>query len=138
MNLLQAIEQRRKHSGRFLLSDAKLWSDELLEHFRGHPDVSQISAGGSFRRGRETIGDLDILIATKQPERIIEHFLSHDAIDRVLARGETKASVLLKMGSKPICEWLQISSFRLPFVISREAKNITWHCADALCKMAGP
>ena len=64
-NLLQAIEQRRKHSGRFLLSDAKIWSDELLDHFQGHPDVSQISAGGSFRRGRETIGDLDILIATK-------------------------------------------------------------------------
>ena len=75
-NLLQAIEQRRKHSGRFLLSDAKIWSDELLEHFREHPEVSQISSGGSFRRGRETIGDLDILIATKQPEQIIEHFLS--------------------------------------------------------------
>jgi DNA polymerase (family 10) len=80
------------------LSDAKIWSDELLEHFRGHPDVSQISAGGSFRRGRETIGDLDLLIATKQPVQIIEHFLAHDPIDRILARGDTKASVLLKSG----------------------------------------
>jgi DNA polymerase (family X) len=97
-NLLRAIEQRRKRSGRFLLSDAKIWSDELLEHFQGHPDVSQISAGGSFRRGRETIGDLDLLIATQQPLRIIEHFLAHKAIDRVLARGDTKASVLLKSG----------------------------------------
>jgi DNA polymerase (family X) len=97
-NLLRAIEQRRKRSGRFLLSDAKIWSDELLEHFQGHPGVSQISAGGSFRRGRETIGDLDLLIATQQPAQIIEHFLTHDAIDRVLARGDTKASVLLKSG----------------------------------------
>src|ERR1700724_1363673 len=97
-NLLQAIERRRKHSGRFLLSDAKIWSDELLEHFREHPDVSQISTGGSFRRGRETIGDLDLLIATKQPQQIIEHFLAHEAVDRVLARGDTKASVLLKSG----------------------------------------
>jgi DNA polymerase (family 10) len=97
-NLLQAIERRRKHSGRFLLSDAKIWSDELLEHFREHPDVSQISTGGSFRRGRETIGDLDLLIATKQPQQIIEHFLAHNAVDRVLARGDTKASVLLKSG----------------------------------------
>src|ERR1700676_2056565 len=98
VNLLQAIERRRKHSGRILLSDAKLWSDELLEHFQGHPDVSQISTGGSFRRGRETIGDLDFLIATKQPQRVIEHFLSHRAIDRILARGDTKASVLLNYG----------------------------------------
>jgi len=97
-NLLQAIEQRRKRSGRFLLSDAKIWSDELLEHFRGHPDVSQISPGGSFRRRRETIGDLDLLIATRQPARIIEHFLTHVAIDRVVAKGDTKASVLLKSG----------------------------------------
>lgn len=97
-NLLQSIEQRRKHSGRILLSDAKIWSDELLDHLQGHPDVSQISAGGSFRRGRETIGDLDFLIATRHPQQVIEYFLAHHAIDRVLARGETKASVLLNYG----------------------------------------
>jgi DNA polymerase (family X) len=97
-NLLQSIEQRRKHSGRILLSDAKIWSDELLDHLQGHPDVSQISTGGSFRRGRETIGDLDFLIATRHPQQVIEYFLAHRAIDRVLARGETKASVLLNYG----------------------------------------
>jgi DNA polymerase (family X) len=97
-NLLRAIEQRRKRSGRFLLSDAKIWTDELLAHFKDHPAVSQIAAGGSFRRGRETIGDLDLLIATKEPERITDHFLAHKEIDRVLARGETKSSVLLKSG----------------------------------------
>ena len=99
-NLLQAIEQRRKHSGRFLLSDAKIWSDELLEHFREHPEVSQISSGGSFRRGRETIGDLDILIATKQPEQIIEHFLRFDSIDRVLATPR-QVSLLRENGRSP-------------------------------------
>jgi DNA polymerase (family X) len=97
-NLLQSIEQRRKHSGRILLSDAKIWSDELVDHLQGHPDVSQISTGGSFRRGRETIGDLDFLVATKHPQQVIEYFLTHEAIDRVLARGETKASVLLNYG----------------------------------------
>jgi DNA polymerase (family 10) len=97
-NLLQAIERRRKRAGRFLLSDAKIWSDELLDHFRGHPGVSQISAGGSFRRAKETIGDIDLLVATKEPASIIEHFLTHPAIDRILAKGDTKASVLLKSG----------------------------------------
>jgi DNA polymerase (family 10) len=97
-NLLQAIEQRRKHSGRFLLGDAKIWSDQMLEHLKRHPDVSQISAAGSLRRGRETIGDLDFLVATKNPAGIIEHFLTSELIDRVLAKGETKSSVLLKTG----------------------------------------
>lgn len=114
-NLLQAIEQRRKHSGRFLLSDAKLWSDALLGHFLGHPDVSQISAGGSFRRGRETIGDLDILIATKYPPRIIEHFLSHAAIDRVLAQGDTKASVLLNYGIQ--ADLRVVANLEFPFAL---------------------
>jgi DNA polymerase (family 10) len=114
-NLLQAIERRRKHSGRFLLSDAKIWSDELLEHFREHADVSQISPGGSFRRGRETIGDLDILIATKQPERIIEHFLLFDPIDRVIARGPTKASVLLQSGIQ--ADLRVVANHEFPFAL---------------------
>jgi DNA polymerase (family 10) len=114
-NLLQAIERRRKHSGRFLLSDAKIWSDELLDHFQGHPDVSQMSAGGSFRRGRETIGDLDVLIATKQPQRIIEHFLSHQAIHRILARGETKASVLLNHGIQ--ADLRVVANLEFPFAL---------------------
>src|SRR3984893_5731879 len=114
-NLLQAIERRRKHFGRFLLSDAKIWSDEFLGHFEGHPDVAQISSGGSFRRGRETIGDLDFLIATRYPQRIIEHFLSHDAIDRVLAQGETKASVLLNHGIQ--ADLRVVASLEFPFAL---------------------
>jgi DNA polymerase (family 10) len=114
-NLLQAIEQRRKHSGRFLLSDAKIWSDDLLEHFQGHPDVSQIASGGSFRRGRETIGDLDVLIATKEPRRIIEHFLSHPAIERVLAQGDTKASVLLECGIQ--ADLRVVANHEFPFAL---------------------
>ncbi len=114
-NLLQAIEQRRKHSGRFLLSDTKIWSDDLLEHFQGHPDVSQIAAGGSFRRGRETIGDLDVLIATKEPRRIIEHFLVHPAIDRVLAQGDTKASVLLRCGIQ--ADLRVVANHEFPFAL---------------------
>jgi DNA polymerase (family 10) len=114
-NLLQAIERRRKHFGRFLLSEAKIWSDEFLGHFEGHPDVSQISSGGSFRRGRETIGDLDFLIATRYPQRIIEHFLSHGAIDRVLAQGETKASVLLNHGIQ--ADLRVVASSEYPFAL---------------------
>jgi DNA polymerase (family 10) len=114
-NLLQAIERRRKHSGRFLLSDAKIWSDDLLEHFLGHPDVSQISSGGSFRRGRETIGDLDILIATKQSKNVIEHFLTHSAIDRVLAQGPTKASVLLNHGVQ--ADLRVVANLEFPFAL---------------------
>ena len=82
---------------------------------QGHPEVSQISAGGSFRRGRETIGDLDFLVATGHPQRIIEHFLSHYAIDRVLAQGETKASVLLHHGIQ--ADLRVVANLEFPFAL---------------------
>jgi DNA polymerase (family 10) len=97
-NLLASIERRRKHSSRFLLSDATVWSQLLIEHLNQHPDISQIAAAGSLRRGKETIGDLDIVAATKSPAAVIEHFLTHPLIDRVQAKGETKTSVILKSG----------------------------------------
>lgn len=115
-NLLKAIEQRRKHSGRYLLSDATIWADQLLEHFRNHSAVSQISAAGSLRRSKETIGDLDILIATKEPQNLIQHFLAHELVGRVLAKGETKASVLLKSGIQ--ADLRVVANHEFPFALA--------------------
>lgn len=97
-NFLRSIERREKHSGRHLLSDATIMMEQILEHFRDHPDVSQISSAGSLRRSKETIGDLDVLIATKNPKSVTEYFVTFPLIERVLAKGETKTSVLLKNG----------------------------------------
>jgi DNA polymerase (family X) len=97
-NFLRAIERRRQHSGRYLISDAVKWSDSLLEHFRDHPNVSQISVAGSLRRSKEIVGDLDFLVATKAPNNILHHFLTYPGIDRVLAQGETKVSAILESG----------------------------------------
>jgi DNA polymerase (family 10) len=115
-NLLKAIEQRRKHSGRYLLSDATIWADQLLEHFRNHSAVSQISAAGSLRRSKETVGDLDILIATKEPQSLVEHFLAHELVGRVLAKGPTKASVLLKSGIQ--ADLRVVANHEFPFALA--------------------
>src|SRR5258708_36603463 len=72
--------------------------EQMMEHFRDHPDVSQISSAGSLRRAKETIGDLDVLVATKNPKRNTEHFVSFPLIYRVLAKCDTKAYVFLKNG----------------------------------------
>ena len=115
-NLLKAIEQRRKHSGRYLLSDATIWANQLLEHFQNHTAVSQISAAGSLRRSKETIGDLDILVATKEAQNIIQHFLAHELVGRVLAKGETKASVLLKSGIQ--ADLRVVANHEFPFALA--------------------
>lgn len=115
-NILQAIEQRRKHAGRHLLSDATLWSNQMVAYLKAHPDISQISVAGSLRRGKETIGDLDFLIATKNPLGVIEHFVNYNSIERVLAKGDTKASVLLQGGIQ--ADLRVVANHEFPFALN--------------------
>jgi DNA polymerase (family X) len=115
-NLLRSIERRTKRSGRYLLSEASLMANQLLAHFKDHPDVSQISAAGSLRRARETIGDLDLLVATKEPSQITEHFLTCHLIERVLAKGETKTSVILKNGMQ--ADLRVVANHEFPFALA--------------------
>jgi DNA polymerase (family 10) len=70
----------------------------LLEALRSHPDVIRCSPAGSLRRHREVIGDIDLLASSKKPAAVIEFFTSQPGIVKVLAKGETKASVLLEGG----------------------------------------
>jgi DNA polymerase (family X) len=90
--------------------------EQILEHFRDHPDVSQISSAGSLRRSKETIGDLDVLIATKSPKSITEYFVTFPLIERVLAKGETKTSVLLKNGIQS--DLRVVANHEFPFALA--------------------
>jgi DNA polymerase (family 10) len=115
-NLLRSIEQRAKHSGRFLLSEAAAWADQLIAHFQGHPHISQIASAGSLRRAKETVGDLDLLVASKMPAAIMEHFVVSPQIDRVLAKGDTKTSVMLKNGIQ--ADLRVVTNAEFPFALA--------------------
>jgi DNA polymerase (family X) len=115
-NLLRSIERRTKRFGRYLLSEASLMANQLIGHFKDHPDVYQISAAGSLRRAKETIGDLDLLVATKEPARITEHFVTSHLIERILAKGETKTSVILKNGMQ--ADLRVVANHEFPFALA--------------------
>jgi DNA polymerase (family X) len=115
-NLLRSIERRTKRAGRHLLSEASLMANQLIAHFKDHPDVSQIGAAGSLRRAKETIGDIDLLIATKEPARITEHFITSHLIERILAKGETKTSVILKNGMQ--ADLRVVANHEFPFALA--------------------
>ncbi len=97
-NILEGINRRRAYASRHLLSDAFQQEEPLLEALRSHPDVIRCSPAGSLRRHREVIGDIDLLASSKQPAEVIEFFTSQPGILKVLAKGDTKASVLLEGG----------------------------------------
>jgi DNA polymerase (family X) len=97
-NILEGIDRRRSYASRHLISEALPQADSMLDALRSHPDVVRCSAAGSLRRHREVIGDIDLLASSKQPAEVIEYFASQPEVIRVLAKGETKASVLLEGG----------------------------------------
>lgn len=96
--LLQALDTLKQGAGRHLASVAAHASAALLEDLRAHPDSIRLSAGGSTRRRNETVHDIDIIVSTKNPAAISGAFRDHPLVDRVLAAGETKSSVVLKNG----------------------------------------
>lgn len=97
--LLEAIADRRKQRGRLLLSEAEAFLDPLLRWLREAPDLDRLEVAGSFRRRRETIGDLDLL-ATVQGDgaEVIQRFVDYPSVERVTGQGETKGSVVLRAG----------------------------------------
>jgi DNA polymerase (family X) len=83
---------------RISYADAAAAAESLLAHLRGCARVEQLEIAGSFRRRRETIGDLDIVTASTNASEVLEHFLAFPAIIKVLGAGETRASVILNTG----------------------------------------
>ena len=97
-NICEGIERRRTYASKHLLSDGLRAAEPLLEGLRQHPAVIRCSAGGSLRRNKEIIGDIDLLASSKKPAEVIDFFCSQPGIIKVTARGETKASVILEGG----------------------------------------
>jgi len=95
-NILKAIELYRRASGRFLLSTALETAEELTAYLKELKVVEQVTPAGSLRRGKETVGDLDLLVTGRDHKRIAEHFAQYPGIAQVLAKGADKVSVKLR------------------------------------------
>ena len=96
--LLEGIAHRRLYAQRTRIDDALAAAEPVLDSLRQHPDVIRCSTAGSLRRWRETIGDVDFLVSSKQTANIIEYFVAQPGILSVSAKGDTKASVILEGG----------------------------------------
>jgi DNA polymerase (family 10) len=99
--ILESIHALKNRSTeRFLLSDAWETAQSLIASMRSFKEVKQIEAAGSLRRWRETIGDLDLLVASDAPAAVMDYFVALPLVERVLGKGDTKTSVELLDGMR--------------------------------------
>ena len=113
--ILAAIDAHERFSGRFLLSAVAPDAERILDLLRQHSAVSRAEIAGSYRRGKETVHDLDFLVATPDPSALTEFFAKLDGIQEVLAQGGTKASIRLESGLQ--CDLRAISNAEWPFAL---------------------
>ena len=97
-NIARGITQLRSSGDRVRIDLALDVAETFIEALRSLRPVQRISYAGSLRRMRETIGDVDLLVASADAAPIMESFVTHPTVSRVLAKGDTKSSVLTELG----------------------------------------
>jgi DNA polymerase (family 10) len=95
--ILKALEERKRHAGRHLLPEAHDAAEALAAYLRERAPQATITPVGSLRRGCDTCGDIDLLASGAEPS-LMDDFVNYSLVERVLGRGETKSSVLVRGG----------------------------------------
>ncbi|MBI5682333.1 MAG: DNA polymerase/3'-5' exonuclease PolX [Deltaproteobacteria bacterium] len=125
-NILKAIENFKAGKGRFKLGLAMTYAAPLLEYLKEIDGVLQVSEAGSLRRRKETIGDIDILVACKKGSPVMDRFTAYTEVKDVLAKGDTKSTVILRCGLQADVRVLDKKSYgaALQYFTGSKAHNI--------------
>lgn len=97
-NILEAIEQGQGAGGRIRLAVAEPIAGSLEGYLNGIEEVGEAVVAGSYRRRQETVGDLDIVVASKKGGEVIEKFVEYEDVERIVSKGKTRSSVALRSG----------------------------------------
>src|SRR5882757_3600284 len=134
-NILKAVQTHQRSTGRFRLDTAEAAAAAIIAHIESYPKaVASVTPAGSLRRGRETVGDLDLLLtladgytSQKHIDAIAEHILKYPRIDQVLAHGENKVSFTLDNGLQVDVRLLDKDSFgaALLYFTGSKEHNVT-------------
>lgn len=96
--ILENIEFARRSTSRMLLGYALPLAEELKKKLSQFQAVNRLEIAGSIRRKKETIGDIDLLVVTEEPQKVRDFFANLDKVESVVAKGEDKSTVRLKEG----------------------------------------
>ncbi|MFH1394724.1 MAG: DNA polymerase/3'-5' exonuclease PolX [Candidatus Omnitrophota bacterium] len=124
--LLEAIQYFRQKEGRFLLAEAEYFAGTVIKYLKKSVNFKKIEIAGSLRRGRETIGDVDILASAKNAGKAMDYFVRFPNIKNVAAKGLTKSSIVIKEGPQVDLRIIDETSFgaALVYFTGSKAHNI--------------
>jgi DNA polymerase (family 10) len=114
--LCDAIAKRAAHAGAFQFGQVAAEAETLRADLAAHSDALQVDIAGSYRRRKEIVHDLDLLVATKRPETVTKFFVSHPLVESIIAQGPTKSSVRLRSGVQ--CDLRAVSTAEYPFALA--------------------
>jgi DNA polymerase (family 10) len=106
-----AVAAQLSKKQRMKLATAAQYAEALAKHLEGAPGVDRVVVAGSFRRMRETVGDLDLLITARKANAAIERFVAYPEVEKVTAQGDTRVSVRLKCGLQVDLRVVAVESF---------------------------
>lgn len=124
--ILKHLQRRLPQEKRFLRFEAESIAEALLTRLRGCDGIDQIVVAGSFRRWKETVGDLDILVTVRNGEEVMRRFLAYEGIEEILSHGPTRSSVRLQNGLQVDLRVVAAESFgaALQYFTGSKAHNI--------------
>ncbi len=109
--ILQSIARLEQYKGRFLLGTALPIAHKIIKRLRALKDIEKAEYAGSLRRMQETIGDIDILVISDAPAKVMEYFVKMPEVKDIIAQGPTKTSVRLNIGINADLRVLTAESF---------------------------
>ncbi|MBK9606559.1 MAG: DNA polymerase/3'-5' exonuclease PolX [Betaproteobacteria bacterium] len=125
-NIERALAVHLSKAGRLKLALAAQYAESLAAHLRGVPGADQVVIAGSYRRMRETVGDLDVLVAARNGKAVVEQFTRYPGVADVLSQGGTRASMRLAGGLQVDLRVVPAESFgaALVYFTGSKAHNI--------------
>ena len=97
-HILKAVQAHNDRQKRFKIADVVPYVESLIGYLRMVSGVNSVVVAGSYRRSKETVGDVDILVAAARDTAVMDRFIAYDDVIDVLAKGTTKSSVVLRSG----------------------------------------
>lgn len=124
--ILQTIAAHRGEEKRFLHRTASQFAEPLVEYLKSAPGVSEVVVAGSYRRGLDTVGDLDILATANNTDAVMQHFVDYEDVHDVVSKGSTRSTVYLRNGLQVDLRVVEKKAFgaALQYFTGSKAHNI--------------